>query len=84
MSSAGRSADDLGGMSSTTAPEPGRGNGHARLLADLAALERLAEERPPVAARLREALGHELAHKLVFALTSRGRVAVEAAAADAA
>lgn len=73
-------ADELRGMLVTTAPEPERGRAHARLLADLDSLDRLATDRCGAAERLVDALGSELAHKLVFALTRGGRVAHEAAA----
>lgn len=72
--------DDVCGMPVTTAPEPERGRAHARLLADLDSFDRLATDRCGAAERLVDALGAELAHKLVFALTRGGRTAAEAAA----
>jgi hypothetical protein len=74
-------ADALGGMHVTTAPEPERGRAYARLQADLDAVGRLDPERRPAAERLDDELGPELARTLVFALTRgvRRRCAVEAA-----
>ena len=52
-----------------------QGRGPARLLADCAALERLASVRPPARDRLQHVLGCELAGLLLRALASdqRGR-----------
>jgi hypothetical protein len=68
-------------MQATTAPMPERGRAEARLLAHLDALNRADAERPSAAERLDDALGPELARKLVFALTPRvGRRCATAAA----
>jgi hypothetical protein len=56
---------------SETAPSRERG-GRERLLAHLAAVERLTRDRTPAAERLRRELGAELAATLVFALATRG------------
>jgi hypothetical protein len=66
-----RVADGLRGMHVSTAPEPGRGRAHARLLADIAFLGGLDPERPSAAQRLDDALGPELAQRLVGALAGR-------------
>jgi hypothetical protein len=66
-----RAADGLCGMHVSTAPEPGRGRAHARLLADIAFFGGLDPDRPSAAQRLDEALGPELAHRLVTALSGR-------------
>jgi len=71
MNGVEEAADGLGGMHVTTAPEPGRGRAHARLLADIAFLGGLDPERPSAAQRLDEELGPELASRLVRALTGR-------------
>jgi hypothetical protein len=71
MNGSESAADGLGGMFVTTAPEPGRGRAHARLLADIAFLGGLDPERPSAAQRLDEALGPELARRLVAALSGR-------------
>jgi hypothetical protein len=68
MSGSCSTPDDSDGMQVTTAPMPERGRAEARLLAHLEALDRADPVRPSAADRLDEALGPELARKLVFAL----------------
>jgi hypothetical protein len=74
-------ADALHGMHVTTPAEPRRGRAHARLAAEIDALDRLDPARPTAAERLDAELGPELARTLVFALTGgvKRRCAVEAA-----
>jgi hypothetical protein len=72
MSAAAADADDVDGMNVTTAPGPERGRAGARLQTHLDALARLDPVRPSAAERLENALGVELAQKLVFALAGSG------------
>jgi hypothetical protein len=72
MNRAGGLADDLDGMHVTTAPDWSRGRATARLLADILSLGGLDPDRPPASQRLDEALGRELARRLVSALSGRG------------
>ena len=69
-------------MHDTTAPEPERGRAYARLLADLQRLAALDPDRPTACERLREALGPDLAGKLLFAFApGAARRACDVAAA---
>ena len=72
MSGAPRAADVFRGMHVTTAPDSGRGRAHARLLADIAFMGGPDPERLSAAQRLDDALGPDLARRLVTALTGRG------------
>ncbi len=56
-------------MHVTTAPEPERGRAHARLQADLDRVGALDPGRRPASERLAEALGAELARRLVCTLS---------------
>jgi hypothetical protein len=82
IASQGGAADPLVGMFVTTAPTSARGRtGDARLRADLAVLDRLDPDRRSCAERLEDALGRELAEKLVFALARTKAVRRDAVAA---
>lgn len=72
MNGAGGGADVPCGMSDGTAPAQGRQRVSVRLLHDLEALDALTAERPSAQERLADALGPELAARLVHALTRGG------------
>jgi hypothetical protein len=75
MSAPVTAADYSDGMHVTTAPDSARGQAHARLLAHIETLGGLDPDRPSAAERLHQALGPELASRLVGALSGRAGAA---------